>query len=58
MWTPPGRTQAIPVFIEISSNPSLVLLTVAGLTVVASLSALVPATRASRLEVTEALRHA
>lgn len=57
-WTPPGRTQAIPVFIEIFSNPWLVLLTVAGLTVVASLSALVPATRASRLEVTEALRHA
>jgi putative ABC transport system permease protein len=58
MWTPPGRTQAIPVHIDISSNPWLVLLTVAGLTAVASLSALAPAVRASRLEITEALRHA
>ena len=57
-WTPPGRTQAIPVFISIFSTPWLVLLTIAGLTVVASLSALVPARRASRLEITEALRHA
>ena len=57
-WTPPGRTQAIPVFISIFSTPWLVLLTIAGLTIVASLSALVPATRASRLEITEALRHA
>lgn len=57
-WTPPGRTQAIPIFIEIFSTPWLVLLTIAGLTVVASLSALVPATRASRLEITEAMRHA
>jgi putative ABC transport system permease protein len=58
MWTPPGRTQAIPVYVDILSTPWLVLLTVVGLTVVASLSALVPAMRASRLEVTEALRYA
>ncbi len=57
-WTPPGRSQAIPIRIDILSTPALVWLTMLGMTVIACLSALWPANNAARLEVTEALRHA
>lgn len=57
-WTPPGRTQAIPVFVDIFADPSLILYTIIGLSLVASVSAVWPAGRAAQLEVTEALRHA
>lgn len=57
-WTPPGRSHAIPIRIDILSTPALVWLTMLGMTVIACLSALWPANNAARLEVTEALRHA
>jgi putative ABC transport system permease protein len=57
-WTPPGRTQSISVVIDIFSNPWLIVLTVGGLALVASLSALLPANSAAKLDITEALRHA
>lgn len=57
-WTPPGRTQSISVIIDIFSNPWLIALTVGGLALVASLSALLPANSAAKLDITEALRHA
>jgi putative ABC transport system permease protein len=57
-WTPPGRSEPIPIFVDIASAPVLVLATVLGLTLIAALSAWRPAQRAARLEVAEALRHA
>lgn len=57
-WTPPGRSSAIPIRVDILSSPSLVLLTVLGLSAVACLSALWPASKAARLEITDALRQA
>ncbi len=57
-WTPPGRSSAIPIRVDIVSTPALVLLTVLGLSLVACLSALWPAHKAARLEITDALRRA
>ncbi len=57
-WTPPGRSSAIPIRVDVFADLTLLPLTVLLLTVLASLSSLSPAYRASRLEITEALRHA
>lgn len=57
-WTPPGRSTPIPIRVEMFSGPWLILGTAIGLIVTAILSAIVPASRAARLEITEALRHA
>jgi putative ABC transport system permease protein len=56
-WTPPGRSEPIPIEVDITGAPAMVLATVLGLTLVACLAAFLPAHRAARLEVTEALRH-
>jgi putative ABC transport system permease protein len=57
-WTPPGRSTPIPIRVEMFSGPWLILGTAIGLILTAILSAIVPASRAARLEITEALRHA
>jgi len=57
-WTPPGRSVAVPVSIDVFGSPWLVVGCVLALTLVACLSSLGPARRAARLEVVEALRHA
>lgn len=57
-WTPPGRSVAVPVTIDVFGSPWLIAGSVVALTLVACLSSLGPARRAARLEVVEALRHA
>ena len=57
-WTPPGRSVAVPVSIDVFGSPWLVVGCVLVLTLVACLSSLGPARRAASLEVVEALRHA
>jgi putative ABC transport system permease protein len=57
-WTPPGRSSAIPIRVDVFADLMLLPATVLVLTILASLSSLSPAYRASRLEITEALRHA
>jgi putative ABC transport system permease protein len=57
-WTPPGRSSAIPIRVDLLADMSLLPEFVLGLTVLAGLSSLSPAHRASRLDITEALRHA
>lgn len=54
-WTPPGRTEPVPISVEI--GPVMLAASVLGLTLVACLAAFWPAHRAARMEVTEALRH-
>jgi putative ABC transport system permease protein len=56
-WTPPGRTHAIPIHVDITSSPLLIVGTVLGLALVACISAIGPAHKAAKLEVTEALNH-
>jgi putative ABC transport system permease protein len=56
-WTPPGNTTAIPLRLELFSNWSLIVDTWIGLVLVATVAALIPANRAARLPIVEALRH-
>jgi putative ABC transport system permease protein len=56
-WTPPGRVEPIPLTIGIWGETRLIVGTQLSLTFIAVLSAWLPAGRAARLQVVEALRH-
>lgn len=56
-WTPPGRSTPIPIRVDMFSTPWAIAMVVLGLAAVAALSAVLPAARAAKLEITEALRH-
>ncbi|MBN3723225.1 ABC transporter permease [Burkholderia sp. Ac-20379] len=56
-WTPPGRSP-VPLIIRVWGENDLILGTAAGLLVVSMLSALLPARRASRMDIVDALRYA
>lgn len=57
-WTPPGRSHPIPLRIAIFAEPALIWTTILFLSLLACVSAFRPASRASRLPITKALRHA
>lgn len=57
-WTPPGNTTPVPVRVDVLSDPALMIGTLIVLTLLACISAWIPARRAARMEVVEALRHA
>jgi putative ABC transport system permease protein len=57
-WTPPGRSGAIPIRVDVFADMALLPASVLALTALAAVSSLLPAHRASRLDITEALRHA
>lgn len=57
-WTPPGRSVAIPIRVDIFANPSLIPITIAGLSLMAAISSALPSAKAARTPITEALRHA
>ena len=56
-WTPPGQAAAVPLRLYMTGAYALIALTWAGLVVVSALAALLPANRAARLAVVDALRH-
>ena len=56
-WVPPGNANPIPFRLELSGRPALVIGTWLGLVLVATLAALIPANRAAKLPVVDALRH-
>lgn len=56
-WTPPARIDAVPLTVRVWGEWRLMGLTFAGLTIVAVLSAWVPARRAAHLHIVDALRH-
>lgn len=56
-WTPPGNSSAVPFAVNVVGNPMLIAATWIVLTVVATGAALIPANRAARLSVVDALRH-
>lgn len=56
-WTPPGRVMPVPVGVDVFGHPALLLGTVLVLAGLAALSSLMPANRAARMQIVEALRH-
>lgn len=56
-WTPPGQAAAIPFRLLTSGVANLTLSVWAGLVLMATLAALLPANRAARMVVVDALRH-
>jgi putative ABC transport system permease protein len=57
MWVPPGNALAIPLRLDLYGRPQMLVDTWAGLVLVATIAALIPANRAARLTVVDALRH-
>jgi putative ABC transport system permease protein len=56
-WTPPARIEPAPFAVRVAGEYWMILMAAAGLVVVASLSAILPAARASRMNIVDALRH-
>jgi len=57
MWTPPGQASAIPLTVRFVGAWGMIFSAWFGLIVMATLAALVPANRAARMPVVDALRH-
>jgi putative ABC transport system permease protein len=56
-WVPPGNANPIPLRVDVLGGPGLIVGALLGLVLVATLAALLPANRAARLSVVDALRH-
>lgn len=56
-WTPPGYVVAVPLNIYVLGENGLIIGCAIGLMVVAMLSALLPASRAAKMDIVDALRH-
>lgn len=56
MYTPPGQARPVPIRLLVTDFPLLLHIWI-GLTVIATLGALIPANRAARMKVVDALRH-
>lgn len=56
-WTPPGNSSAVPFHVDVAGHPLLAVGAWVALTLIAMAAALIPANRAARLSVVDALRH-
>jgi putative ABC transport system permease protein len=56
-WTPPSRIEPIALAVRVAGEPRMVLVSAVGLLFVAALSAILPAARAARMNIVDALRH-
>jgi putative ABC transport system permease protein len=56
-WLPPGRVEPIELAVRVAGEPGMLAFSAVWLVVVGVLSALLPAARASRMNIVEALRH-
>ncbi|EHR71960.1 ABC-type transport system, involved in lipoprotein release, permease component [Burkholderiales bacterium JOSHI_001] len=56
-WVPPGRVDLVPLSVRLDGEHAMLFGSAAALVVVAGLSALIPAFRASRMNIVDALRH-
>jgi putative ABC transport system permease protein len=56
-WIPPGNANAVPLRLDLFGRPLLLLGTWVALVVIATIAALIPANRAAKLSVVDALRH-
>lgn len=57
-WVPPGNANPVPLRVDVLGQPGLIIGAWVGLVLVATFAALLPANRAARLSVVDALRHA
>ena len=56
-WTPPGQAAPVPLRLYMAGAYSLIAVTWTGLLAVSALAGLIPANRAARMTVVDALRH-
>ena len=56
-WIPPGRIEPVPLAVSLAGEHAMMLVSAIGLVIVAALSAVLPAARASRMNIVDALRH-
>jgi len=56
-WVPPGNANPTPLYLYVFGRPGLAIGAWLGLVLIATLAALIPANRAARLPVVDALRH-
>jgi putative ABC transport system permease protein len=56
-WVPPGNSTPVPLHLDVAGRPALLIGAWLGLVLVAVVAALMPASRAARLSVVDALRH-
>lgn len=56
-WTPPGYNESYPLYLPIHAIPTMVFTVWLALMAMATLAALIPAGRAARMAVVDALRH-
>ncbi len=56
-WTPPGRVEPVPLAVQLSGERAMMLFSGLCLVLLAGASALLPAARASRMNIVDALRH-
>ena len=56
-WLPPGRVEPLPLALRVSGEWGMMLGAAIGVIALGALSALLPAARASRMNIVEALRH-
>ena len=57
-WLPPGRVEPIPLAVRVAGEYGMLLGSTVVLVLVAALSAILPAARAARMNIVDALRHA
>ena len=57
VWTPPGNSGATPFRVDVLGHPTLIVGAWIALTLVAMVAAVIPANRAARISVVDALRH-
>jgi putative ABC transport system permease protein len=56
-WTPPGRIEPVALAVRVAGEHRMMLASATGLIIVAALSAILPAARAARMNIVDALRH-
>lgn len=56
-WIPPGRIEPVHLAVRVAGENTMILAGAVGLVIVAALSAILPAARAARMNIVEALRH-
>lgn len=56
-WTPPGRVEPVALAVRVAGEHPMMLASASGLVIVAALSAILPAARAARMNIVDALRH-
>jgi len=56
-WTPPGNAQAVSFRVALGGRSALIVATWIALTLIATLAAWLPANRAAKLQIVDALRH-